>query len=99
MQRSVSQHCDCCKDLKLSISLQAKSSTNFVTLLEVGSGFKQLAEAVLREMRVTKQPLQYAFSHHSQMMVGRAKKAFKAIPNMSFQTLDIEQDILAQVEL
>ena len=79
--------------------LQAQSSSSPVAILEIGSGFNQLADAVLQEMQTARQPLQYTLSCHSQMMLGRAKKEFKASPSMSFQTLDCAQDVIAQVKL
>lgn len=61
-------------------------------------GFNQLADTVLKEMKIAKQSLHYTFSPHSQMLIGRAKKVSKASAALNFQFLDGQQDVLAQVE-
>ncbi len=77
--------------------LQERPSADALTVLEIGSGFSQLADAVLQDMASNKQALQYTFSSHSPMLIGRAKKALQKSPPARFSFLDIQQDVLAQV--
>ncbi|KAI4177502.1 MAG: hypothetical protein LQ343_000483 [Gyalolechia ehrenbergii] len=75
----------------------AAANVEIVRIIEVGAGFGGTTTLLAEMLQDCGYNVQYTFTDVARTLVDKARKSFSKYPWMTFETLDLEQDIPAEV--